>query len=81
MGRDQSPERSWFWHCDRYCRRALSLLGLVKPDADGHFPYKNEIPREIVDIFEKHGFIWGGKWYHYDTMHFEYRPELTATPK
>jgi hypothetical protein len=27
-------------------------------------------------IFEKHGFIWGGKWYHYDTMHFEYRPEL-----
>ena len=25
---------------------------------------------------EKHGFIWGGRWYHYDTMHFEYRPEL-----
>lgn len=38
--------------------------------------YKNSIPMEIVDIFEKHGFIWGGKWYHYDTMHFEYRPEL-----
>ena len=38
--------------------------------------YKNEIPFEIVRIFEKHGFIWGGKWYHYDTMHFEYRPEL-----
>ena len=31
---------------------------------------------EIVRIFEKHGFIWGGRWYHYDTMHFEYRPEL-----
>jgi hypothetical protein len=30
----------------------------------------------IVKLFEKHGFIWGGKWYHYDTMHFEYRPEL-----
>ena len=27
-------------------------------------------------IFERHGFIWGGKWHHYDTMHFEYRPEL-----
>ncbi len=38
--------------------------------------YKNRIPFEIVDIFEKHGFIWGGKWYHFDTMHFEYRPEL-----
>jgi len=39
-------------------------------------PYKNRIPMEIVIIFEKHGFIWGGKWYHHDTMHFEYRPEL-----
>ncbi|MCH2043940.1 MAG: M15 family metallopeptidase [Saprospiraceae bacterium] len=38
--------------------------------------FKNRIPWEIVKIFEKHGFIWGGKWYHYDTMHFEYRPEL-----
>ena len=32
--------------------------------------------KTMIDIFEKHGFIWGGKWYHYDTMHFEYRPEL-----
>lgn len=40
--------------------------------------YKNRIPREIVDVFERHGFIWGGKWYHYDTMHFEYRPEMIA---
>ena len=38
--------------------------------------YRNKIPEEIVQIFEKHGFIWGGKWYHFDTMHFEYRPEL-----
>jgi hypothetical protein len=38
--------------------------------------YRNRIPREIVDIFERHGFIWGGRWHHYDTSHFEYRPEL-----
>ena len=38
--------------------------------------YENRIPREIVEIFEKHGFIWGGHWYHFDTMHFEYRPEI-----
>lgn len=38
--------------------------------------YVNRIPWEIVELFERHGFIWGGKWYHYDTMHFEYRPEL-----
>jgi hypothetical protein len=38
--------------------------------------YRNRIPYEIVEIFERHGFIWGGKWGHYDTMHFEYRPEF-----
>lgn len=38
--------------------------------------FKNRMPLEIVDIFERHGFIWGGRWYHFDTMHFEYRPEL-----
>ncbi len=43
---------------------------------DGNMTWKNQIPMEIVEVFEKHGFIWGGKWYHYDTMHFEYRPEL-----
>lgn len=43
--------------------------------------YKNRIPLEIVDVFERHGFIWGGKWYHYDTMHFEYRPEIIALSK
>lgn len=49
------------------------------PAADGSFPYKNRIPMEIVRIFEKHGFIWGGRWSHFDTMHFEYRPELMPT--
>lgn len=42
----------------------------------GSIVYRNRMPDEIVSIFEKHGFIWGGKWYHFDTMHFEYRPEL-----
>ena len=39
-------------------------------------PYKNRMPQAIIDIFERHCFIWGGRWYHYDTMHFEYRPEF-----
>lgn len=41
-----------------------------------HIKYANKIPKEIVRIFERHGFIWGGSWYHYDTMHFEFRPEI-----
>lgn len=43
--------------------------------------YANRFPRQLVEIFERHGFIWGGRWYHYDTMHFEFRPEiLKANP-
>ncbi len=53
----------WQWVCK--CTREDAVV-----------KYKNKIPQTIVDIFEKHGFIWGGKWYHFDTMHFEYRPEL-----
>ncbi len=53
----------WQWNCK--CKNEDVVL-----------KYENRIPQIIVDIFEKYGFIWGGKWYHYDTMHFEYRPEL-----
>lgn len=38
--------------------------------------WKNRYPQAIVDAFEAEGFAWGGRWYHFDTMHFEYRPEL-----
>ncbi len=38
-------------------------------------------PTEIIEAFERHGFIWGGKWWHFDTMHFEYRPEIIAYAK
>lgn len=50
-------------------------------EATGHRPilYKNRLPLGLVALFEQEGFIWGGKWYHYDTMHFEYRPELLSS--
>lgn len=38
--------------------------------------YANRMPQLLINIFEKHGFIWGGRWYHFDTMHFEFRPEI-----
>ncbi|OPJ55397.1 M15 family metallopeptidase [Alkalithermobacter paradoxus] len=37
--------------------------------------------REIVRIFEKNNFIWGGKWGYFDILHFEYRPELIIKSK
>lgn len=40
-------------------------------------PHKRWAPPEaVIAIFEKEGFIWGGKWDLWDNMHFEYRPEL-----
>lgn len=44
----------------------------------GKIIFKNRMPLTIVEIFEKYGFVWGGRWYHYDTMHFEYRPEMVG---
>lgn len=38
--------------------------------------YTNRIPKEVIRIFERHGFVSGARWYHYDTMHFEFRPDL-----
>lgn len=57
----------WFWQ-------------KPKNGSDAPIAYRNRMPRAIIDIFERYGFIWGGRWYHYDTMHFEYRPELLAQP-
>ncbi len=62
---DLNTGHSHYWQWDCGCKNEDSTLG-----------YKNKIPMELVRIFEMNGFIWGGRWYHYDTMHFEYRPEL-----
>ena len=41
-------------------------------------PYSKRFhpPDEVIKAFESFGFIWGGKWRYFDTMHFEYRPEI-----
>lgn len=33
-------------------------------------------PAAVVRAFEDNGFVWGGKWLFFDTIHFEYRPEI-----
>lgn len=59
---DLDPSLTNYW---RWGRRASDPI-----------VWKNRVPRAIVDAFEAEGFIWGGRWYHFDTGHFEYRPEL-----
>jgi len=43
-----------------------------------NIPYSERYhpPTEVIRAFESYGFIWGGKWPNYDTMHFEYHPEV-----
>lgn len=62
---DINVKNSNYWQWDCKCKNEEATLS-----------YRNQIPLKLVSIFEKYGFIWGGNWKHYDTMHFEYRPEL-----
>lgn len=55
---------------------AVSDYWLWQRPRHGLPAYVNRVPSAVVEIFERHGFIWGGHWAHFDTMHFEYRPEL-----
>jgi hypothetical protein len=41
----------------------------------------SEYPKELIDAFEKNNFVWGGKWGHFDILHFEYRPEIILKAK
>tara|TARA_B110001454_G_C12723292_1_gene436290 strand:+ start:1169 stop:2140 length:972 start_codon:yes stop_codon:yes gene_type:complete len=72
------PAQYWLW--DEIKRNPDQAKKGESAYEHDHFvpsqrPY---IPLKIIRIFEKHGFIWGGKWNHYDTMHFEYRPEFNT---
>jgi hypothetical protein len=78
-------------HTSRYSMHAFGAAIDINPrfsdywqwprSRDGKIVWKNRVPAAIGEIFERHGFIWGAKWYHFDTMHFEYRPEIIALAK
>jgi hypothetical protein len=59
---DLNTSRSYYWRWNK--------------DKKGVNDKIIKYPILIITAFENNGFIWGGKWDHYDTMHFEYRPEL-----
>lgn len=61
---NSSYSNYWLWDWQRL-HKPISQLN-----------HHNRVPMQIVEIFEKEGFYWGGRWDFYDTMHFEYRPEL-----
>lgn len=62
----QSKHIYWSWQRD------------IDPDRWMLFPLHRRWmpPKEVIRIFERNGFIWGGNWIIWDNMHFEYRPEV-----
>ncbi|WP_375326310.1 M15 family metallopeptidase [Candidatus Tisiphia endosymbiont of Nemotelus uliginosus] len=75
----------WLWDYQKEHNLDSIKVDVREEDIDANsFPsYRNTINtipetiiQTIIQTFNEEGFIWGGHWYHYDTMHFEYRPEL-----
>ncbi|MBN2737107.1 MAG: M15 family metallopeptidase [Spirochaetales bacterium] len=62
----RNPEKKpayWYW--------IKSLEWYSIPAEDRYSP-----PQKFIDVFENHGFVWGGKWMYFDAIHYEYRPEV-----
>ncbi|MCK5735546.1 MAG: M15 family metallopeptidase, partial [Spirochaetaceae bacterium] len=66
----QGKQAYWRWAADYY-------------EKWWAIPYAERfhVPDIIVKTFEENGFIWGGKWFLFDQIHFEYRPELLILGK
>ena len=68
----------WRWVMDREDRvnAAAGTNAAATPWWATPYERRWAVPRTVVAAFERHGFVWGGKWLFFDTMHFEYRPEI-----
>ena len=70
---------------DRLRPHAYGIAIDIKSSSNGYWRWTsfaegekliNIYPHDLVRLFERNGFIWGGKWNHFDIFHFEYRPEI-----
>lgn len=88
-----SPIYGYFWRpiakTNRLSPHSFGIAVDLNPDKGPYWqwsklrphPLQKTFPAAIVSLFEDNGFIWGGKWEHFDLMHFEYRPELIIKAK
>ena len=88
-----SPIYGYFWRAiaktNRLSPHSFGIAVDLNPDKGPYWqwsklrphPLQKTFPSAIVSLFEDNGFIWGGKWEHFDLMHFEYRPELIIKAK
>ena len=75
---------------DRLSPHAYGIAIDLKSSSDGYWRWASPAageelikiyPQDLVRLFEKNGFVWGGKWNHFDIFHFEYRPEIIIKAK
>ena len=79
-GTDRLSPHSWATAIDLNAKKGGYWRWSKNIKGQGIVDLKKNYPFQIVEIFEKNGFIWGGRWSHFDLMHFEYRPELIHYP-
>ncbi|HUX42159.1 MAG TPA: M15 family metallopeptidase [Rectinemataceae bacterium] len=63
----KSRGRAWYWLDAR--KSGLPWYELPRSQ-------RIPVPDKVVKVFEHFGFVWGGKWFYWDLVHFEYRPDL-----
>jgi hypothetical protein len=63
----RSGSKAWYW---------LSARDSGLPWYELPYDKRSSVPASVVSAFERHGFVWGGKWRFWDMVHFEYRPEI-----
>jgi peptidoglycan LD-endopeptidase CwlK len=80
---DNNKKTYWLWAAECIvpgCKKTeenLIVIPVNEKSLDTFVIKDSDLTSEqVVSIFEKYGYIWGGKWHHFDTMHFEYRPEF-----
>ena len=75
---------------DRLSPHAYAIAIDLKSTSNGYWRWASAAqgdellqvyPQDLVRLFENYGFIWGGKWNHFDIFHFEYRPEIIIKAK
>lgn len=60
---------------------AIDINWSENPYGKSNGTIRSKVGREIISIFERHGFFWGGNWNTPDDMHFQYAARAVKIPK
>lgn len=82
-GYDVRPHDTWGYNCRNVAGTKVSSYhawGLaidINATTNGRGG-RGDIPGDVVSLWTRHGFAWGGTWRHTDPMHFEFERSPTS---